>query len=282
MIAAHYYPKLYAFEHLVGNYGNAWWRQEDEFAKFNGPILVTSNCITPVGDAYRDRIFTSSVAGYPGVPHLTNRLPTGELDFSSVIERAKQCSPPEPIDEGTMPGGYHHAPLWGMVDAVLALVESKALTRIVVMAGCDGRDSRREYYREVAERLPKDALILTAGCAKYAFCKLDMGTIAGVPRVLDAGQCNDCYSLINFAGRLASHLEVDINALPVSYQVCWFDQKAVAVYLSLLSLGVNNVWLGPTLPAYFTDRLVQRLKKDFNLRTIGNVDDDVRLMAAHA
>lgn len=181
MIAAHYYPNLYAFEQLAGNYGNAWWKQEDEFAKFNGPIVVTSNCITPVADAYKDRIFTSSVAGYPGVPHLTKRLPTGELDFSSVIELAKQCPPPEPIDEGTMPGGYNHAPLWSMVDAVLDLIKNKALSRVVVMAGCDGRDSRREYYREVAEKLPKDTLILTAGCAKYVFCKLDLGTIAGVP-----------------------------------------------------------------------------------------------------
>jgi len=282
MIAAHYYPALYAFEHLAGNYGNAWWKQDDEFAKFNGPIVVTSNCIIPVTDAYKDRIFTSSVAGYPGVPHLTRRLPSGELDFAAVIELAKQCSPPEAIDEGTMPGGYSHAPLWGMLDAVLDLIKSKAVSRVVVMAGCDGRDKRREYYREVAEKLPKDTLILTAGCAKYVFCKLDLGTIAGVPRVLDAGQCNDCYSLIHFAVQLASHLNVDINDLPISYQVCWFDQKAVAVYLTLLSLGVKQVWLGPTLPAYFSNQLVKRLKRDFNLRTIGNPEADLALMAAGA
>ncbi len=280
MIAAHYYPKLFAHEHLVGNYGNAWWRQDQEFATFNGPILVTSNCIIPVADAYRDRIFTTGVAGYPGVSHLSQRLPSGAKDFSSVIALAKNCQPPTAIDEGTMPGGYNHAPLWAMASQLLELVKKGALRRVVVMAGCDGRDQRREYYRDVALGLPKDTLILTAGCAKYVFCKLPLGTIEGVPRVLDAGQCNDCYSLIHFARQLAEHLNVDVNALPISYQVCWYDQKAGAVYLSLLALGVRNIRLGPTLPAYFSPRLIERLQRDFGLRTIGNPREDVALMMA--
>lgn len=278
MIAAHYYPKLFAHDQLTANYGNAWWRQDVEFASFNGPIVVTSNCIIPVADAYRDRIFTTGVAGYPGVPHLTKRLASGQIDFSSVISMAKTCAPPAAIDEGSMPGGYNHVPLWSMADRILELVQSKALRRVVVMAGCDGRDSRRQYYQDVALGLPKDTLILTAGCAKYVFCKLDLGTIEGVPRVLDAGQCNDCYSLIHFAQRLASFLNADINQLPVSYQVCWYDQKAVAVFLTLLSLGVRNIRLGPTLPAYFSPRLVERLKRDFDLRAIGKASDDVALL----
>ena len=282
MIAAHYYPKLSAFEHLAGNYGNAWWRQEDEFAKFNGPIVMTSNCITSVADTYKDRIFTTSVAGYPGVPHLTQTLPTGELDFTAVLELAKRCAPPRPIDNGSIPGGYAHAPLWGMIDDIIALVQNGSLKRVIVMAGCDGRDSRREYYAEVARKLPKNTLILTAGCAKYAFYKQELGTIEGVPRVLDAGQCNDCYSLIHFADRLAGHLNVGLNDLPVSYQVCWFDQKAVAVYLSLLSLGIKNVWLGPTFPAYFTNRIAERLINNFGLRSIGDPDADIAAMLAGA
>jgi len=280
MIAAHYYPKLFAHEHLAGNYGNAWWRQDHEFATFNGPIIVTSNCIIPVADAYRDRIFTTGVAGYPGVLHLSERLPSGAKDFSSVIELAKNCRPPTAIDEGTMPGGYNHAPLWTMAGQLLELVNKGALRRVVVMAGCDGRDRRREYYRDVALSLPKDTLILTAGCAKYVFCKLPLGTIEGVPRVLDAGQCNDCYSLIHFARQLAEHLDVDVNSLPISYQVCWYDQKAVAVYLSLLALGVRDIRLGPTLPAYFSPHLIERLQRDFGLRTIGNPKEDVALMMA--
>jgi hydroxylamine reductase len=280
MIAAHYYPKLFAHEHLVGNYGNAWWRQDQEFATFNGPILVTSNCIVPVADAYRDRIFTTGVAGYPGVLHLSQRLPSGAKDFSSVIALAKTRKPPTAIDEGTMPGGYNHAPLWTMANQLLELVKKGALSRVVVMAGCDGRDQRREYYKEVALGLPKDTLILTAGCAKYVFCKLPLGTIEGVPRVLDAGQCNDCYSLIHFARQLAEHLNVDVNALPISYQVCWYDQKAVAVYLSLLALGVRDIRLGPTLPAYFSAHLVERLQRDFGLKTIGDPRNDIALMMA--
>lgn len=280
MISGHYYPELFKYEHLAGNYGNAWWRQDIEFARFNGPILMTSNCIIPVADAYRNRIFTTGVAGYPGVPHLSRRLASGAKDFSDVIELARRCAGPDAIDEGTLPGGYNHVPLWSMADQLLELVKAGQVRRILVMAGCDGRDSRRAYYEQVALSIPKDWLILTAGCAKYVFCKLPLGTIGGLPRVLDAGQCNDCYSLIHFAGSLARYLQVDINALPVSYQVCWYDQKAVAVFLSLLALGVRNVRLGPSLPAYFTPKLVQRLQRDYSLGVIGNALDDVRLMAA--
>ena len=279
MISGHYYPELFKYEHLAGNYGNSWWRQDVEFERFNGAILMTSNCIIPVTDAYRDRIFTTGVAGYPGVPHI-GRSASGSKDFSDVIRLAKQTVPPLVIDEGTMPGGYNHTPLWAMAEQLLELVKSGAVRRIVVIAGCDGRDSRRAYYEQVALALPKDTLILTAGCAKYVFCKLPLGTIGGLPRVLDAGQCGDCYSLIHFAGRLANHLQVDINSLPVSYQVCWYDQKAVAVFLSLLALGVRKVRLGPSLPAYFTPKFVERLRRDYALGTIGDAQADVELMTA--
>jgi hydroxylamine reductase len=265
MIAAHCYPKLFSNDHLIANYGNAWWRQDLEFATFNGPIVVTSNCITPVADAYRDPTFTTGVAGYPGVPHLSQRLASGAVDFSSVIAAAKRCPRPTAIDEGTIPGGFNHTSLWGMADRLLELVAEGSLRRIVVMAVCDGRDQRRAYYREVALGLPKDTLIVTAGCAKYVFCKLPLGEVGGVPRVLDAGQCNDCYSLIRFARRLAERPKVEVNALPVSYQVCWYDQKFVAVFLSLLSLGVRKIRHGPTLPAYFSLRFVERLERDYDL-----------------
>jgi hydroxylamine reductase len=281
MIAAHYYPKLFAFDHLVGNYGNAWWWQDVEFASFQGPILMTSNCIVPVDEAYRDRIFTTGVAGHPGTPHLVGRLASGAKDFGPVIARARDCPPPQPIDRGTLPGGYHHTPLWAMADRLLDLVGRGALRRIVVMGGCDGRDHARRYYREVALALPRDTIILTAGCAKYPFSKLGLGTIEGVPRVLDAGQCNDCYSLIHFARRLAESLGAsDINALPISYQVCWYDQKAVAVFLSLLSLGVRGIRLGPTLPAFFSPNVAERLRRDYQLRTIGDAQGDVARMLA--
>jgi hydroxylamine reductase len=279
MISGHYYPELFKYEHLAGNYGNSWWRQDVEFERFNGPILVTSNCIVPVTDAYRNRIFTTGVAGYPGVAHI-ERSTSGTKDFSDVIRLAKETVPPLAIDNGTMPGGYNHTPLWAMAEQLLELVKSGAVRRIVVIAGCDGRDSRRAYYEQVALALPKDTLILTAGCAKYVFCKLPLGTIGGLPRVLDAGQCSDCYSLIHFARRLANHLQVDINSLPVSYQVCWYDQKAVAVFLSLLALGVRKVRLGPSLPAYFTPKFVERLRRDYALESIGDAQADVELMTA--
>jgi len=281
MIAGHYYPRLFAYDHLVANYGNAWWRQDVEFASFNGPILMTSNCIVPVEDSYKHRIYTTGVAGYPGIPHLDVKLPNGQKDFSRLIAQAKSCPPPVALDEGTRPGGFNHAPLWTQVDKILGLVQKGALKRVIVMGGCDGRDSKRVYYKEVAEQLPKDTLILTAGCAKYVFWKLPLGDIEGIPRVLDAGQCNDCYSLIAFAGKLAKHLGVgDINDLPVSYQVCWYDQKAVAVFLSLLHLGVRNIRLGPSFPAFFSARTIERLQRDYGVKTISTSQEDVAQMLA--
>jgi hydroxylamine reductase len=281
MIAGHYYPRLFAYEHLVGNYGNAWWRQDVEFASFNGPILVTTNCIIPIQDAYKERIYTTGVAGYPGVAHIVERLGNGQKDFSKLIAQARICLPPTASDDGTRPGGFNHVPLWSQVDKLLELVQKGALRRVVVMGGCDGRDAKRSYYKEIAESLPKDTLILTAGCAKYVFWKLPLGDIEGIPRVLDAGQCNDCYSLIAFAAKLAKRLGVaDINDLPVSYQVCWFDQKAVAVYLTLLHLGVRNIRLGPSLPAFFSPRIIERLQRDFGTKTIGNAEEDIGLMMA--
>jgi hydroxylamine reductase len=279
MIAGHYYPRLFAHPQLVANYGNAWWRQDVEFKSFNGPILMTSNCIVPVEDSYKNRIYTTGVAGYPGVPHLEERLPNGQKDFSRLVAQAKSCPPPISLDEGTKPGGFNHVPLWAQIDKLLGLVETGALKRVIVMGGCDGRDSKRSYYKEVAERLPKDTLILTAGCAKYVFWKLPLGDIEGIPRVLDAGQCNDCYSLIAFAGKLAKRLGVgDINELPVSYQVCWYDQKAVAVFLTLLHLGVRNIRLGPTLPAFFSPHIAERLQRDYGVKTIKTSEQDVALM----
>jgi hydroxylamine reductase len=279
MIAGHYYPRLFAYEHLVANYGNSWWRQDVEFAAFNGPILMTSNCIVPVEPAYSHRIYTTGVAGFPGVPQIEARLPNGQKDFSPIIAQAKTCAPPTAIDQGGRPGGFNHAPLFAKIDELVGLVKQGALRRVVVMAGCDGRDLARAYYKEVAEQLPKDTLILTAGCAKYVFWKLPLGEIAGIPRVLDAGQCNDCYSLIDFAGKLAKHLGVaDINDLPISYQVCWYDQKAVAVYLTLLYLGVRNIRLGPSMPAFFSPRVMARLQRDYGTKTIGTSQADVSAM----
>lgn len=281
MIAAHYYPKLSAYPHLYANYGNSWWRQDAEFAAFGGPILMTSNCIIPVVESYQDRIYTTGVAGYPGIPHLTARLENGQKDFSCLIEQAKSCPSPIAIDQGTMPGGFNHAPLFSQIDKILGLVQKGALKRVFVIGGCDGRDASRVYYKEVAEKLPQDTLILTAGCAKYVFCKLPLGDIEGIPRVLDAGQCNDCYSLIHFAAKLAEHLKVnDINDLPISYEVCWYDQKAVAVFLSLLHLGVKKVRLGPSLPAFFSPRIIERLKREYDMRAIGSSSHDVADMMA--
>ncbi len=281
MIAAHYYPALFAHPHLVANYGDAWWRQDVEFASFNGPILMTSNCIVPIQDAYRGRITTTGVAGYEGVPHITARLPNGQRDFSSLIAQAKTLPPPQTIDSGSRPGGFNHVPLWAKVDQLLGLVHKGALRRVVVMAGCDGRDARRSYYRQIAEGLPADTLILTAGCAKYVFWKLPLGEIEGIPRVLDAGQCNDCYSLIAFAAKLAKRLGVaDLNQLPISYQVCWYDQKAVAVFLTLLHLGVRNIRLGPTWPAFFSPRIAERLRRDYGTMTITTASQDIPLMMA--
>lgn len=279
MISAHYYPELRRFANLAGNYGNSWWRQDVEFESFNGPILVTTNCIIPVHDSYKQRIFTSGVAGYPGVAHWVKTKASGEPDFSDLIALARALPSPHPIDQGTMPGGYTHGQLVALIDKILAAVAAGKIRRFFVVAGCDGRDLRREYYKELAQKLPSDAVILTAGCTKYMFCKLPLGTIDGIPRVLDAGQCNDCYSLIAFAAHLQKTVgAADINDLPVSYDVAWYDQKAVAVLLALLFLGVKNVRLGPTMPAFFSKNVLEIMSSKFRVREIKTAEGDISEM----
>ena len=279
MISAHSYPRLRRHPHLFGNYGNSWWRQDVEFAAFNGPILMTSNCIIPVVDAYARRIFTTGVAGYPGVPHIQRLRPDGQKDFSDLIALAQRSPPPTPIESGTMTGGYCFPQLVAMAEPLLKLVQAGRIRRFIVMGGCDGRDRLRDYYRQVALRLPKDTVILTAGCTKYMFCKLPLGEIAGIPRVLDAGQCNDCNSLIRFAVRLKEVLGLsDINALPISYDLAWYDQKAVAIFLALLSLGVRRIRLGPTLPAFLSPQVVSALAEGFEVKPIADAASDVDAM----
>jgi hydroxylamine reductase len=279
MISAHSYPRLRAHRQLYGNYGNSWWKQDVEFAAFNGPILMTSNCIIPVADAYRSRIFTTGVAGYPGVPHLDRRRPDGQKDFSEIIALAKRCPPPDTLETGALTGGFSFPQLAALRDRLLELVRAGKIRRFIVMAGCDGRDRLRDYYRQVALRLPLDTLILTAGCTKYMFCKLPLGEIDGLPRVLDAGQCNDCNALIRFALHLKETLGLeDINALPISYDIAWYDQKAVAIFLALLSLGVKKIRLGPTLPAFLAHPVLETLAAQFQVMPIGSAADDVAAM----
>jgi hydroxylamine reductase len=279
MIAAHYYPKLKRFAHLRANYGNSWWRQDTEFASFNGPILVTTNCIVPVQESYKNRIFTTGCAGYPGVPHLTERRADGKKDFSRLIALAKTCPPPKAIDHGTAVGGFNHRRLVENADKVLDLVKRGKIKRFIVMGGCDGRDLRRDYYRDVARALPKEAVILTAGCAKYMYYKLGLGDIEGLPRVLEAGQCNDCYSLVAFALKVKNVLGLkDINELPISYDIAWYDQKAVGILLTLLSLGVKGIRLGPTLPAFVSPNILKVLVEKFDLKPIGTASGDVEAM----
>jgi hydroxylamine reductase len=279
MISAHYYPRLKAFPHLAGNYGGAWWRQDVEFGTFNGPILVTSNCIIPVKESYQDRIFTTGVAGYPGVPHLEARLPDGAKDFSALIALAKRCAPPIAVDHGDRVGGFTHGQLMAHAEKILGLVREGKLRRFIVIGGCDGRDLSREYYRLVAEGLPHDTLILTAGCTKYMFFKLDLGEVEGIPRVLDAGQCNDCYSLVAFALKLQGVLGLqDPNDLPLSINVAWYDQKAVAVLLALMHLGFKGFRLGPTLPAFMSPKVQGILVERFGMRRLGTAADDVAAM----
>ncbi|MGC4122761.1 MAG: hydroxylamine reductase [Myxococcales bacterium] len=281
MISAHYYPKLQAHPHLAGNYGGAWWRQDVEFEKFGGPILMTSNCIVPVKESYQDRIFTTGVAGYPGVKHLSALRPDGTKDFGELIALAKKCPPPQAIDQMEKKGGYNHRQLTAYADTLLGLVKAGKVRRVVVIGGCDGRELSREYYRFVAEKLPKDTLILTAGCSKYMFFKLDLGEIEGIPRVLDAGQCNDCYSLVAFALKLQGVLGLkDPNELPLSLNVAWYDQKAVAVLLALLHLGFKGFRLGPTMPAFLSPKIREVLTARWNLKRIGEAQADVTAMMA--
>ena len=277
MLPAHYYPAFKKYPNFVGNYGNAWWRQKEEFESFNGPILMTTNCIVPPKDSYKDRLYTTGAAGYPGCPHIPGEI--GEQkDFSAIIEHAKRCSAPTEIETGEIIGGFAHAQVLALADQVVEAVKSGAIRKFVVMAGCDGRAKSREYYTEFAKALPKDAVILTAGCAKYKYNKLDLGDINGIPRVLDAGQCNDSYSLAVIALKLKEVFGLDdINELPIIYNIAWYEQKAVIVLLALLYLGVKNIHLGPTLPAFLSPNVAKVLVENFGIAGIGTVEDDLKI-----
>lgn len=281
MLPAHYYPAFKKYPHFAGNYGNAWWKQDKEFALFNGPIIMTTNCIVPVRDAYKDRIFTTGVTGYPGVKHIPDRTDGKGKDFSEVIALAKRCPPPTEIERGTIVGGFAHEQLEKLAPPIKEAVESGKIKRFVVMGGCDGRQPARSYFTEVAKELPSDSVILTAGCAKYRYNKLDLGTIEGIPRVLDAGQCNDSYSLALTALRLKDLFGVkDVNDLPIHFDIAWYEQKAVAVLLALLYLGFRDIRLGPTLPAFVSPRVAKFLVERFGIKPISDPKTDVGSMVA--
>ena len=283
MLPANYYPAFKKYDHFVGNYGNAWWLQDKEFASFNGPILMTTNCITPVKESYRDRIYTTGMAGWPGAKHIGERPAGGSKDFSALIEQAKTCAPPVEIETGEIVGGFAHAQVMALADKVVDAVKSGAIKRFVVMAGCDGRQKNRSYFTDVAAALSQDTVILTAGCAKYRYNKLELGDIGGIPRVLDAGQCNDSYSLAYIALQLKEVFGLDdINDLPISYDIAWYEQKAVVVLLALLSLGVKHIRLGPTLPAFLSPNVAKVLVENFDIKPVGDVESDVAaIMAGH-
>ena len=277
MLAGQYYPELKKYSNLKGNYGNAWWKQKEEFESFNGPILMTTNCIVPPKASYIDRLYTTGSAGYPGCKHIAGDIGQ-EKDFSEIIEQAKKCAPPTEIESGNIVGGFAHAQVLALADKVVDAVKSGAISKFVVMAGCDGRSKARNYYTDFAKALPKDAVILTAGCAKYKYNKLDLGDIGGIPRVLDAGQCNDSYSLAVIALKLKEVFGLDdINDLPLEFNIAWYEQKAVIVLLALLYLGVKNIHLGPTLPAFLSPNVAKVLVENFGIAGIGSVEDDIKL-----
>lgn len=279
MLPANYYPAFKKYSHLHGNYGSSWWHQLDEFEKFNGPILMTTNCLVPLrkDNTYLNRLYTTGMTAYPGATHIPDREPGKAKDFSAIIAQAKKCQPPTEIEKGTIIGGFNYRTVLSIADKIIEAVKSGAIKRFVVMAGCDGRMPNRQYYTEVAKKLPSDAVILTAGCAKYRYIKLNLGEIDGIPRVLDAGQCNDSYSLAVIALKLkeAFGLE-DINQLPIAFDIAWYEQKAVAVLLALLSLGFKNIRLGPTLPAFLSPNVAKVIVDTFGLQPITNPDDDVK------
>lgn len=278
MLPAHYYPAFKKYPHFAGNYGNAWWKQREEFESFHGPILMTTNCIVPPAESYRERLWTTGTVGFPGCRHIDAAY--GEVkDFSPIIEQAKGCRSPKLLETGTIVGGFAHEQVFALADKVVAAVKSGAIRKFVVMAGCDGRMKSRDYYADFAKGLPKDVVILTAGCAKYKYNKLDLGDISGIPRVLDAGQCNDSYSLALIALKLKEVLGLDdINQLPIAYNIAWYEQKAVIVLLALLSLGVKNIHIGPTLPAFLSPNVAKTLVDTFGIAGIGTVDDDIKLL----
>ena len=277
MLPAHYYPAFKKYPNFVGNYGNAWWKQKEEFESFHGPILMTTNCIVPPKGSYKDRLYTTGAAGYPGCKHISGEIGE-EKDFSAIIEQAKHCAPPEEIERGEIIGGFAHNQVLALADDIVTAVKSGAIRKFVVMAGCDGRMKSRNYYTDFAKALPKDTVILTAGCAKYKYNKLNLGDIGGIPRVLDAGQCNDSYSLAVIALKLKEVFELeDINELPIIYNIAWYEQKAVIVLLALLYLGVKNIHLGPTLPAFLSPNVAKVLVDNFGIAGIGSVEEDLKL-----
>ena len=277
MLPAHYYPAFKKYDHFVGNYGNAWWKQKEEFESFNGPILITTNCIVPPKDSYKERMFTTGAAGFTGCKHIAG-IDGETKDFSEIIELAKKCKAPTEIERGEIIGGFAHNQVFALADKVVDAVKSGAIKKFFVMAGCDGRAKSRNYYTDFAKALPKDTVILTAGCAKYKYNKLDLGDIGGIPRVLDAGQCNDSYSLALIALKLKEVFELqDINELPIEFNIAWYEQKAVIVLLSLLYLGVKNIHLGPTLPAFLSPNVAKVLVENFGIGGITNVEDDIKM-----
>ena len=276
MLPAHYYPAFKKYAHFVGNYGNAWWKQKEEFESFNGPILMTTNCIVPPKESYRERLYTTGAAGYPGCKHISGGIGE-EKDFSELIEHAKRCAPPIGLETGEIVGGFAHNQVLALADQIVDAVKSGAIRKFVIMAGCDGRAKSRSYYTDFAKALPGDAGILTAGCAKYKYNKLNLGDIGGIPRVLDAGQCNDSYSLAVIALKLKEVFGLeDINDLPIVYNIAWYEQKAVIVLLALLYLGVKKIHLGPTLPAFLSPNVTQVLVERFGIAGIGTVEDDLK------
>lgn len=283
MLPANCYPAFKKYSHFVGNYGGSWWHQNEDFETFNGPILLTTNCLIPVKkeNTYLDRLFTTNVVSYPGAKHVAERPKGGSKNFAQLVEMAKTCKAPTEIETGKIVAGFAHNQVLALADKVVAAVKSGAIKRFIVMAGCDGRHKTRSYFTEVAEKLPKDTIILTAGCAKYRYNKLNLGDIGGIPRVLDAGQCNDSYSLAVIALKLKEVFGLsDINELPLSFDIAWYEQKAVAVLLALLFLGVKGIRLGPTLPAFLSPTVAGVLVDKFNIKPIGTVDDDVAAMMA--
>ncbi len=279
MLPAHYYPAFKKYSHFVGNYGNAWWKQKEEFESFNGPILFTTNCLVPPAESYKDRVYTTGSAGFQNVKHIANRAEGKSKDFSAIIAHAKKCQPPVEIENGEIIGGFAHNQVMLLADKVVEAVKSGAIKKFVVMAGCDGRMKGRDYYTRFASMLPQNTIILTAGCAKYRYNKLELGDIGGIPRILDAGQCNDSYSLAVIALKLKEVFQLnDINELPIAYNIAWYEQKAVIVLLALLHLGVKNIHLGPTLPAFLSPNVVKVLVDNFGIAGIGEVDEDMKIL----
>ncbi len=283
MLPAHYYPAFKKYKHFIGNYGDSWWHQLEDFENFNGAILMTTNCLVPLRkeNTYLERLFTTGTVNYPGAVHIPDREKGREKDFSPVIARALKCQPPKEFETGEITGGFAHSTVLSLADKIIEAVKSGAIKRFVVMAGCDGRMPSRKYFTEVAEKLPKDAVILTAGCAKYRYIKLPLGDINGIPRVLDAGQCNDSYSLAVIALKLKEAFGLDdVNKLPLSFDLAWYEQKAVAVLLALLSLGFKNIILGPTLPGFLSPNVAKVISDTFGLQQITDADSDIAKMLA--